>query len=71
MSEVAQFRAQQAAEEEASRAGLSGFAATARHDFIVSRMEQGANHLLDLIANGQGNEAMALWENGFLDEEMA
>jgi hypothetical protein len=68
MSEVAQFRAQQAAEEEAARAGLYGSAVTARHDFIVARMEQGAQDLLQLIAAGRGDEAMQLWEGGYFDE---
>jgi hypothetical protein len=69
MSDIADFRARQSAEEEAARAGLYGFSMTARHDFINARMGQGGQDLLDLIASGRGDEAMALWESGYLDKE--
>jgi hypothetical protein len=69
MSDIADFRARQSAEEEAARAGLYGFSMTARHDFIITRMEQGAQDLLQLIAAGRGDEAMALWEGGYFDEQ--
>lgn len=39
-SEVARFRAQLAAEYEAARRGLTGYAVMARHDFIQARMER-------------------------------
>ncbi len=39
-SEVTRLRAQLAAEYEAARRGLTGYAVMARHDFIQARMER-------------------------------
>ena len=39
-SEIARFREQQALEEEAARLALTGYAITARHDFINTRMQR-------------------------------
>ncbi|MBV9689913.1 MAG: hypothetical protein JO202_09400 [Ktedonobacteraceae bacterium] len=64
-SEIARFRQQQALEEEAARLGLYGLAAGgARHDFIIARMEQGAERMLRLIEAGRHQEAQALVESG-------
>ncbi|MBV9709226.1 MAG: hypothetical protein JO125_17665 [Chloroflexi bacterium] len=63
-SEIARFREQLALEEEAARLGLYGLASgTARHDFILKRMEQGAEHILRLIEAGKHAEARALAES--------
>ncbi len=59
-SEVARFRQQQALEEEAVRLGFSGFASTARHDFITARMQRGGERILQLIAEGKHEEAQML-----------
>jgi hypothetical protein len=59
-SEVAQFRHQQALEEEAAQRGLNGFAIVARHESITARMEVGAQRLLKLIAEGKHEEALAI-----------
>jgi hypothetical protein len=59
-SEIARFREQQALEEEAARLALSGFAITARHDFINARMQRGGERILQLIAQGKHEEAQAL-----------
>ncbi|MBV9692037.1 MAG: hypothetical protein JO202_20270 [Ktedonobacteraceae bacterium] len=64
-SEIARFREQQALEEEAARLGLYGLASgTARHDFIIARMEQGAEHILQLVREGKHQQAHALVESG-------
>jgi len=59
-SAVARFREQQALEEEAARLALSGFAITARHDFITARMQRGGERILQLIAEGKHDEAQVL-----------
>jgi len=60
VSEVARFREQQALEEQAARLGLSGYAITARHDFIEARAQRGAERILQLIAEGKEAEALTL-----------
>jgi hypothetical protein len=69
-SEIARFREQQALEEEAARRALSGFAITARHDFITARMQRGGERILQLIAEGKHDEAQVLLnsENWGADE---
>lgn len=59
-SDVARFRRQQALEEEAARLALSGYAVTARHDFITARMQRGGERILRLIEQGKHEEAMVL-----------
>ncbi len=59
-SEVARFREQQALEEEAARLALSGYAITARHDFINARMQRGGERILQLIEEGKHEEALVL-----------
>ncbi|HEU5383359.1 MAG TPA: hypothetical protein VFV38_48785 [Ktedonobacteraceae bacterium] len=58
-SEIALFREQQGEQEEAARSGLSGLAVVSRHDFIEARAEQGATHILHLLAQGRYVEAEA------------
>jgi len=67
LSEIAQFRQRQAAEEEAARLALSGPAITANHEAILARMERGAGTLFQLFQQGRSEEAYALWEAGILD----
>lgn len=59
-SEVARFRELQALEEESLRMVFSGFAITARHDYINARMQRGGEHILQLIAEGKHEEAQTL-----------
>lgn len=59
-SEVARFRRQQVLEEEAARLALSGYAVTARHDFITARMQRGGERILRLIEQGRHEEAQVL-----------
>jgi hypothetical protein len=59
-SEIARFREQQALEEEALRMAHSGYAITARHDFINARMQRQGEYLLRLIDAGRHEEAQAL-----------
>jgi hypothetical protein len=63
-NEIARFRQQQAAEEEAARLGLSGLAAVASHESIIARMEQDGEYLLELFKQGRYEEAYALWQSG-------
>jgi hypothetical protein len=63
-SEVAQFRQQQAAEEEAGYLALYGPASVANHESIVARTQQGAETLAQLFKDGRDEEAYALWEAG-------
>jgi hypothetical protein len=65
-SEIARFRQQQVAEEEAARLGLSGLAAVASHESIMARMEQDGEYLLQLFKQGRDEEAYALWQGGIL-----
>jgi acylphosphatase len=72
-SEVAQFRYQQALQEEAAQRGLNGFAIVARHESITARMEIGAQRLLKLIEEGKHEEAQAImntagWELETLED---
>ena len=59
-SEIARFREQQALEEESARLALTGYAVTARHDFIIARAQRGAERILRLIDEGRHEEAQAL-----------
>ena len=59
-SEIARFREQQALEKEAARLALTGYAVTARHDFIIARAQRGAERILRLIDEGKHAEAQAL-----------
>ncbi len=64
-SEIASLRERLALEEQSARLGLYGLASgTARHDFIIARMEQGAEHVLQLVREGKHVEAQALFESG-------
>lgn len=60
MSEVADFRRQEALREEAALWGLSGFAISASHASITARMERGAERILRLIEAGRHEDARAL-----------
>ena len=60
-SEVARLMQQITLEYEAAKRGMSGLAAgTARHDFIIARMEQGAERVLQLLREGKKAEARVL-----------
>jgi hypothetical protein len=59
-SEVAQFREQQALEEEAARQGLYGLAMVASHASITARMQIGAERILRLFQEGKTEEAVEL-----------
>jgi hypothetical protein len=65
-SEVAQFREQQQLEEESAQMALFGPAAMANHQVIISRMQQGAETLVDLFKQGRDQEAFDLWDQGIL-----
>lgn len=65
-SEIARFREQQAAEEQAAHNGLYGPAIVSSHEVIIARMEQGGEYLLQLQREGRDEEAFALWEGGLL-----
>jgi hypothetical protein len=67
LSEIAQFRQWQAAEEESVRLALSGPAIMANHEAILARMERGAGTLFQMFQQGRSEEAYALWEAGILD----
>ncbi len=66
-STIANFRQQQATEEESARLGLYGSAITANHEAIIARMEQGADILFQLFQTGREKEAYALWDAGILE----
>lgn len=68
-SEVARFRELQALEEEASKRALYATAMVARHDFIIARMERGAERILRLLQEGKQVEAMALMNTRQWGEE--
>ena len=70
-SEIARFREQQALEEESARMALTGYAITARHDFIIARAQRGAERILRLIDEGKHEEAQALMntENWGVEEK--
>ncbi len=60
-STITQFREQQALQEEAARQGLCGLASGfSRHDFIEARAERGAQLILQLIEQGEHEEAQKL-----------
>jgi hypothetical protein len=59
-SMIATFRQQQALHEQAAQHALSGLAAVAYHAAITKRMEQGAERMLRLMAEGKHEEAKAL-----------
>ncbi len=62
-SEVASLMQRIDLEREAAQQGLTGLAyGTARHDFITTRMERGAERILLLIQEGKLAEAIALME---------
>jgi len=62
-SEVASLMQRIDLEREAAQQGLTGLAyGTARHDFIIARMERGAERILQLIQEGKLAEAIALME---------
>ncbi|HLZ80876.1 MAG TPA: hypothetical protein VKP04_04530 [Ktedonobacteraceae bacterium] len=68
-SEVAHFREQQALKEESARLALTGYAITARHDFITARVQRGAERILCLIDEGRHAEAQALMNTENWDVE--
>ncbi len=70
-SEITRFREQQALEEEAARLALSGFAITARHDFIIAQMQRGVGRILQVIAEGKHDEAQAMMNSEYwvIEEE--
>jgi len=70
-SDIARFRERQVLEEESARLALTGYAATARHDFITARAQRGAEHILQLIDEGKHEEAQALMntENWGVEEK--
>lgn len=59
-SEVARVMRQIDLELEAAQRGLSGFASTARHNFINARMQRGGDRILRLIDEGRHEEVQAL-----------
>src|SRR5690348_10175767 len=59
-SEIARFRERQALEEESVWQALTGYAITARHDFITARAQRGAERILQLIDEGRHEEAQVL-----------
>ncbi len=61
VSEIAEFRQQQAMQEEAALLGLYGPASgVSRHEVINARMERGADYILGLIQAGKHEKAEAL-----------
>ena len=60
-STIAEFRKQQIVQEEAALLGLNGLAAGfSRHEFIEARMQQGAEYILQLIQEGNDEQARQL-----------
>ena len=59
-SEVARLMRQIDLEREAAGRGMYGFASTARHDFINTRMQRSGERILYLIEQGKHEEAQAL-----------
>lgn len=68
-SEVAAFRERQALEEESARLALYGFASVASHQMITARMQRGAERILALIDEGKHEEAQALMNTEYWQEE--
>lgn len=56
-SNLVHCKEQQAQQEEAARLGRFSPAIVSRHDFIEARAEQGAERILQLIAQGKHKEA--------------
>jgi len=53
-SDIANFRQEQARQEQAAQQGLHGLAAgISRHQFITARMEQDASNLVQLLQAGK------------------
>jgi hypothetical protein len=68
-SEVARLLQRIEAEYEATKRGLEGYAITARHEFITTRMERMAAHHVALInLVGESEAARILIEN---DQKLA
>ena len=68
-SELAEFRQQQARQEEAALLGLQGLASgVSRHAFIEARMERAAGHILQLLADGKHEEAEILMTTSTLGD---
>jgi len=61
-SSVAEFRQQQALQEQAAKQGLAGLAIVASHASINTRMQQGAKRMLQMISEGKEQEVIALLE---------
>jgi hypothetical protein len=61
VSQVAQFRASQALQEQSARMGLQGYALTTSHDIILARAQRGADRILQLLEEGNYEQAHALW----------
>jgi hypothetical protein len=61
-SEIANFRQQQALQEQAAYQGLCGLAAVASHEAITARMQRGAQRIVRLFEEGKPQEAIALME---------
>jgi hypothetical protein len=63
-SEIAAFRQTQALQEQAAHQGLYGLAVVASHEAIEKRMEQGAEYLIQqmaqLLSQGKHEQARAL-----------
>ena len=60
-SEIARLMRRITLEHQAAQYGLTGLAyGTSRHDFIIARMERGAERMLRLITEGKQDEAVAL-----------
>src|SRR5690242_367565 len=68
-SEVAAFRERQALEEESARLALFGVASVASHQMITARMQRGAERILALIDEGKHEEAQALMNTEYWEEE--
>jgi len=69
-SEIVRFRQQQQLQEEAAKRGLFGMAAVANHDSIIARMELNGEYLLSLFRQGHGQEALNLWQGGYLENHV-
>ena len=68
-SEIAAFRERQALQEEFARSALFGFASVASHQMITARMQRGAERILSLIDEGKHEEAQALMNTEYWQEE--
>ena len=68
-SEVAAFRERHALEEESARLAQNGFASVASHQMITARMQRGAERILSLVDEGKHEEAQALMNTEYWQEE--